>query len=142
MNQSLQEKLEDYDSEPVVYCPRCYSLKIKYVEAIGSDCCMDCGCTDSIETSIGEWEKLYEKRYGRKFIQGKKNLKGHPIFKTSISKLKTMVLNNPSYKNIIRTLYPKFPSGLGRTDAVLMLFDKLSKDNRMDELRTLLLNSY
>ena len=39
---SVEKVGQNYDDEPVVYCSRCYSLKIKYEEAIDSDCCMEC----------------------------------------------------------------------------------------------------
>lgn len=57
----------DYNEEPVYYCPRCLSLKIK--SDIADYCyCDDCGSTSVDEISIDEWEKLYEDRYGKKYI--------------------------------------------------------------------------
>lgn len=140
MKTSDRNKNSDYDSEPVRYCPKCYSLKIRFEEAIGTECCMDCGCSDIEETTISDWERLYEQRYGHKFVQKDSNPRNHPIFRTTVRELKNLVYENPSYWKIIKRMYPKFPGGLGRADSVIMFFDKLSKDNRIDELRMLLLN--
>lgn len=130
----------DYDSEPVKYCSRCYSLKIKYVEAIHSDCCSVCGCTDTAETTIDKWEKLYEDRYGQKFVQPSGNPRNSPIFKLSISALKGLIFNKMPYKRIARALYPNFPLHLSKADSIVLLFDKISKDNKLDDLRFALIN--
>ena len=45
-------------------------------------------------------------------------------------------------KTVIYKLYPKFPEGLSREEEILVLFDRLCKDNRMDELRTILYEYY
>lgn len=58
---------EDYNNEPVYYCKNCLSLKIKVVG--GYDFCDDCGSTHITTTHIEEWEKLYEERYGNKFLE-------------------------------------------------------------------------
>lgn len=137
---STQEKLKEYDSEPVRYCPRCFSLKIRYEDAIGSDCCMECGCSDIAETTIENWERMYEHRYGDTYVAHDKDIKGTPIFKCSIGELKDKVYESPNYRDIITKMYPSFPGGFSRIDSVLLFFDKLSKDNRIDELRIILLN--
>lgn len=64
--------IEEYNDEPVYYCKHCLSLKVKIVG--GYDFCDDCGSTH-IETShIEDWEKLYEERYGNKFLdEGKED---------------------------------------------------------------------
>lgn len=42
---------EEYNSEPVRYCPRCYSLRIGYIRGVAdSDYCMECGCSDIRDT--------------------------------------------------------------------------------------------
>ena len=129
----------DYDLEPVQYCARCYSLKIRYEEIIDSDCCMECGCSDIKTASIHEWEQLYEKKYGKKYTQKSNSLKGDPIFKLPIGKLKMKVYDSPSWRYILKSMYSNFPGGLSRADSVILLFDKLVKDNRLDDLRYLLL---
>ena len=64
--------IEEYNDEPVYYCKHCLSFKGKIVG--GYDFCDDCGDTDIASTSIGEWEKLYEERYGNKFLdEGKED---------------------------------------------------------------------
>ena len=130
---------DNYDADPVLYCSRCYSLKIKYEEAIDSDCCMDCGCSDISESSIEEWEKLYEKRYGEKYVKRNYNPRNTLIFKMSLEELKTALFNNSEWRTIIESLYPKFPRCYSRTDSIILLFDKLCKDSRIDDLKFLLL---
>jgi hypothetical protein len=133
-----QKDYSDYDSEPVVCCVKCFSLKIKYEEAIDSDCCMECGSTDVVEMDISEWEKNYEKRYGKRFIVKSNDPKKSPIFNMPISKLKDTVYNSPEWKKIIHTLYPFFPKGVSRADSIIFLFDRLVRDNRLDDLKLLL----
>jgi ferredoxin-like protein FixX len=142
MAMTKQDKLKEYDLEPVEYCSNCYSLKIKYEEVTDSEYCMDCGCSDILSTSIEEWEKLYEKKYGHKLVEKGIDVKNTPIFKMPLNKLKMKVYDHPQWRSIIRDLYKKFPDNLGRADSVILLFDRLSKDNRLDDLRLLLLNKY
>ena len=129
----------DYDQEPVFYCTRCYSMKIQYEEAIDSDCCMDCGCSDIAETSIENWERMYERRYGSKYVNRNEDVRCSFIFKLTLQELKTRLFNHPKFDEIIHNLYPRFPKGYGKADSILLLFDKLDKDRRMDDLRLQLL---
>ena len=130
---------DDYDLEPVKYCARCYSLKVKYEEAIDSDCCMECGCSDMAESSIYEWEKLYEKRYGHKYTVKNDNPRDSLIFNLPLKELKKKVFESPAWIAIIHAIYPGFPGGLSKTDSVILFFDKLIKDNQLDSLKFLLL---
>lgn len=60
----------DYNQEPVFYCKKCLSLKIRDVEHIdGSEYCDECGTTDIGTASIEEWENLYVQRYGHKYLE-------------------------------------------------------------------------
>ncbi len=133
-----KKKQKDYDSEPVTYCAKCYSLKIFYEETVGMDCCKDCGCTDLKTSSFEEWEKLYNGRYGHKFLEAKGSIKRNPIFQMNMDKLKGEVFKNTAWKEICRKLYPAFPQWLSKADSIILLFAKLYQDNRMDELRTIL----
>jgi len=135
-----QEITNDYDSEPVRYCAKCYSLKIKYEESIDSECCADCGSSDVLEAPIEEWEKMYERRYGHKFAEKNNDPKKSFIFKLPIQKLKTKVYESEFCRDIIKTMYPKFPGGLGRADSVILFFDTVIKQNRLEELKLLLFN--
>lgn len=137
---SKQNKMEEYDSEPVTYCSKCYSIKIKYEESIGMDCCEDCGCTDFKTSTFEEWEKLYERRYGHKFMEEKGDIKKSPMFQLTNDQLKREVANNPLWKCICRTLYPDFPNWLNKADSIILLFAKLYQDNRLDDLRIELIN--
>ena len=139
---SEQERIQDYDAEPVKYCARCYSLKIKYEETIDADCCMDCGCSDTKEASIEEWERLYEKKYGRKFTVKNEDPRKSFIFRLPIDKLKAKVYESPFWRKIIQAVYPKFPGGLGKADSVILFFDKLIKENKLDDLRYFLLKQH
>ena len=135
-----QIKLKEYDSEPVTFCSRCYSLKIIYEDAIGADCCGECGCSDVQTASIEEWESLFKKRYGHSYVNSVKDIRKSPIFLMSIDKLKTLVYNHPEWKFICKTLYPSFPDGLSKSDSVILLFAKLCNDNKLDTLRFELIN--
>lgn len=58
----------DYNDEPVYYCPRCLSLRIK--ADIADYCyCDNCGSTGIETTPIYEWEKMYQDRYGFKYLE-------------------------------------------------------------------------
>lgn len=56
----------NYNDEPVLYCTHCLSLLIVDDEYVG-DYCLDCGCTDIAETHIEDWERIYMKKYRKKF---------------------------------------------------------------------------
>ena len=139
---SEQNKMSGYDSEPVVYCAKCYSLRIKHEDSIDADCCMDCGCSDIKESSIETWEKMYEMRYGKKFTRKSNDVKNHPVFKMSLRELRHRLCKLPVWKLFVNKLYPEFPRGLNKTDSALLLFDKLLKDCRVDEFRMLLIKYY
>lgn len=61
---------EGYDDAPVVYCAHCLSLRIRSDQGI-DDYCDVCGSTDMEMAGIDEWEELYERRYGKKFVNHK-----------------------------------------------------------------------
>ena len=135
-----EERINDYDSEPVAYCSKCYYLKIKHDDYIDQDCCMECGCTDIIESPVEVWEQKYEKKYGRKFTEKTGDIRKSPIFKLPLSKLMNKVADSPKWEWIIRQVYNCFPKGLSKADSVVLFFDKMVKDNKLDALRTLLYN--
>lgn len=135
---SEQEKYTDYDSEPVYYCATCLSLNIKHEDAIDSDCCGECGCTDIRQMMPEEWEKLYEKKYGKKFVEKSQDIRNHPIFQLSLSKLMHKVSDSPKWEAIIKGVYGHLPKGVSKADSIVIFFDKLVKDNKLDNLRTLL----
>lgn len=126
------------DEEPVVYCAECYSLKIVHEDAIDSDCCADCGCTTVQEAPFEVWENLYEQRYGKKFAEKSNDPRKSPIFKLSFSKLIEKVSNNPKWESIIKGIYGFIPKGLNKADTIIIFFDKLVRDNKVDALRELL----
>lgn len=128
----------DYDSDSWFYCASCFSPNIRHEDAIDSDCCGSCGCTNIVESTIEEWEKLYMKRYGHKYAEKSNNIRNSPIFKLSISKLMTKVADSPKWKAIITEIYRYFPRGLSKADSVVLFFDKLLKDNKLDSLKELL----
>ena len=132
---SEQEKINDYDSEPIVFCAKCFSPKIKHEASIDIDYCGDCGCSSTREASVYEWEKLYEKKYGHKYVVKGNDPKKNPVFKLSRTELMDRLCGLSQWKSVILSLYPKFPEGFGRVDSIVLLFDKLVKDNRLDDLR-------
>lgn len=134
----MPDKTKDYDEEPVQYCAKCYSLRITHDDTTDSDICSVCGSTDIATTTIDRWEKLYENRYGHKFVNRSNDPRDSIYFKMSIAKLKTKLYYSKYLQPILYSLYPHFPQGLSKSESVIMLFDQLSKDNRIDELRYML----
>lgn len=60
---------DEYNNEPVFYCVKCLSLKIRDIPYMSdSDYCDDCGSTNIQQTHIDQWEEMYEKKYGHKFL--------------------------------------------------------------------------
>lgn len=57
-------RLQEYNDEPVYYCPHCLSLKIKRLNEF-IDYCDDCGCTEIETTSIDNWQEIYKKRFNK-----------------------------------------------------------------------------
>lgn len=129
----------EYDKEPVFYCSNCYSLKIKHDDSINSDYCEKCGGTEIQSASIYAWEKMYESRFGHKYVARNNDPRRTQIFQLSVEELKKKVYEHPLLDEIIKTLYPKFPGGLTTEERVIVLFDKLFNDNRIDDLKYLLL---
>lgn len=60
----------DYNKAAVYYCNQCLSLKI--IKNDDVEYCDDCGATFTKSTSIDKWEKLYEAKYGVKFLNKKR----------------------------------------------------------------------
>jgi hypothetical protein len=64
-----KNKKESYDDEPVFYCKRCLSLKIKPIPLFNNqDYCEDCGSADIGKCNIEEWLKLYKDKYGHPYV--------------------------------------------------------------------------
>ena len=60
---------EEYNKEPVFYCADCLSLAIMGVTGVDdASYCDKCGSTNIKKASIDEWQSLYEKKYGFKFL--------------------------------------------------------------------------
>lgn len=131
----MQDKTKDYDAEPVEYCAKCYSLRIIHDENTDTDCCSICGSTDIATTTIDRWERLYEGRYGHKFVEVSQDPRKSLYFKMPLSELKTKLYNSKYIWSILYSLYPFFPKGLSKSESIIVLFDKLSKDNKLDDLR-------
>jgi hypothetical protein len=136
------ERPEDYDSAPVKYCARCYSLKIKYEEALDSECCAECGSTDIQEALIGEWEKKYEGRYGHRLVQKTEDPKKTYFFKMTPKELMHKVADSPKWKEIIRGIYSHFPEGYSKADSVVLFFDMLTRQNKLGELKLFLFKHF
>lgn len=136
---SNNERKREYDEEPVKFCANCYSLKVKYEDAVDADCCAECGSLNIREANIREWERLYEERYGRKLIEGESNPRKSAYFNMSIEKLKKTLYESKHFNEIVRALYPSFPQGISKADSMVLLFDKLTKEGRIDALRLSLL---
>lgn len=61
---------EEYDNIQVHYCKECLSLRIMRVAGMeDASYCDDCGCTDTRETSIEEWDALYKAKHGFSYLE-------------------------------------------------------------------------
>lgn len=136
----LDHKIEDYEDDPVVFCNKCLSLSIKHSDIVDTDYCSCCGCSDISEAPIAEWENKYKKKYGKPYVVKSNDIKKNPIFLLTRGKLMTKLASLPQWKEIIKKLYPRFPNSWSKADSIILLFDKLTKDNRMDDLRITILN--
>lgn len=66
----VNEDKEKYNEEPVFYCTKCLSLKIRSVERLeDSEYCDDCGSTCIEKLSIDEWESLYKKKFNHRYLE-------------------------------------------------------------------------
>jgi hypothetical protein len=80
------------------------------------------------------WERLYESRYGKRFVSFKCNPKISYINSLPIDSLKAKLYENPYLKKIIYTLYPKFPK-YNKAEAVNELLRRATKDGKLNELK-------
>ena len=138
----MSNRNDDYDLEPVKFCPKCYSLKVKYDGTVDSEYCGECGCTDIQELPFEVWEQKYEGRYKHKFAERNSDPKQSFVFNMSLEKLKEKVYKSPKWKQIIRTMFPNFPEGLDRADSVILFFDTVIRQNKINELRLLLFKTF
>lgn len=65
----------NYNDIPVFYCTHCHSLRIRDAGLPELLYCDDCGSAEIQTTDIEEWEKLYEGKYGFKFLDKNYNTK-------------------------------------------------------------------
>lgn len=64
----MNSLINDYDKEPVYYCPRCLSLRIK--DDIADYCyCDNCGSTTIETDSIQGWKTKYKLKYGINYLE-------------------------------------------------------------------------
>ena len=131
----MAKQENNIQEEPWVFCERCYSIRFKYEDSLGMECCEDCGCTDFKSSTFEDWEKLYKNRYGHPYLEDCNSIKKSTVFLLSDEQLKTKLFKSSACKEICRKLYTGFPGGLSNEDSVLLLFSKLYRDNRLDALR-------
>jgi hypothetical protein len=60
------------DEDKVLYCPDCLSLSIVGIEGTDICYCKRCGCTNIQEIEFDKWDRLYQKKYGKKYVITKK----------------------------------------------------------------------
>lgn len=137
---SPDKSTNDYDLVPVFYCSKCYSLKIMHEDYIASDFCGDCGCTDIRTCYIDEWERMYKNRYGHPYVVKNNSIRNSPLYRMDFDELKKLLYNSTYLTNIVHDLYATFPEGLVKEEIVLLLFDKVLSDNRLDELKSVMFN--
>jgi len=132
---------DEYDLEPVSYCPKCYSLKIGYVPGTDDmEYCMDCGCLDIVTANIYDWEKLYEDRYGHKYVVKRNKFEGHPFWNLSAKDLRRKVLESPYWKDIIHDVYPDWKYNGNIVDVVFLFIDTVIKDRFIPRLKKVMIN--
>lgn len=58
------------DTNSVVYCAHCLSLAVRVLDLEDSqqDYCDQCGNTNIEMTDFSTWEKMYEAKYGEKYL--------------------------------------------------------------------------
>lgn len=57
------------ENNQVAYCPHCLSLAIRVIDrAFESDYCDECGNTQIEIADFDTWEKMYEEKYGHKYL--------------------------------------------------------------------------
>lgn len=61
------DKRIEYNNEPVYYCSKCLSLRVKVIGDL--EYCDKCGSTEIDSCHIKHWERVYKARYGKSFIQ-------------------------------------------------------------------------
>ena len=63
------ESKQEYNNEPVFYCTKCLSLRIRHIIHMNeSEYCDTCGSTDISQTDIDTWNKLYKEKYGHEYL--------------------------------------------------------------------------
>ena len=126
---------EENDIESWGYCSVCLSPKIKFDDTVDSYYCADCGCTTLCESSFEEWEEKYKKRYKKAYLKIKKDITKSPIFKMTVTELMFKLSNYSNWKDVIKDIYGIVPVGLSKTDSIIVFFDKLIKDNKINDLK-------
>ena len=65
-----EETIVDYNDEPVFFCTKCLSLRIRSISGLeDSEYCDDCGSTNIDKCDIFEWENKYKALYRRRYIE-------------------------------------------------------------------------
>lgn len=132
---SDQIRIAELDPEPVKYCVKCLSLKVSYEEISDTEYCGDCGCVDIAECPFDEWERKYEARYGHKLVEKGTDPRKHPIYQMSLSELKKKIYNSPNWREALGCIYHKIPMGYSKLDCILLVFDRIIRENKVDEFK-------
>jgi len=99
---------------------------------------MECGCSETAQTDIREWEKMYKNRYGHYFVEIPRDSKKARAYRLSLGELKEVLYHADNYKEIVRKMYPGFRGYGDRVDDLLVFFDTVCMDGRLKELRELI----
>jgi len=59
---------EEYNDEPLHYCPACLEIRVRILEDIKLDICEECGNTEIATCHVEEWNKLYVEKHGELFL--------------------------------------------------------------------------
>jgi hypothetical protein len=129
---------EEYNSDPVYFCENCYSLYIKHDDFLDADYCAKCGCSNIVCTDIKDWEKLYENRYKRKLVTRAGDPNVIKVYGMTWKEIKQFICDSPKWESIVCRMYPHLRNRYGRADTLMMFFDLVTRQNRINELKDVL----
>lgn len=134
-----KDKQKEYNDEPVIYCPKCYSLNIIEDSVIGISYCKECGCTDFKETTIEEWESMYRERYGHKLVTKSEDLTKSPIYNMSRHRLMNMLFEMEDSDIIIFKMFPLAPKEMSRKERIMWAFAKIDTQDTIHAIALIII---
>lgn len=78
---------------------------------------------------------MWEERYGERYIKRYRNPKKAYVYNLPMGDLKQLIYLSPFRREIIKSMYHDFPEYVTDIESVLLLYDNVCKDGRLNELR-------